>query len=60
MSMWRTQPIWMIRYWLSSFLMSAALRVMPAPLYREELRRRVHGFRDEVIAKVLAHRASQQ
>jgi hypothetical protein len=37
--------------------MSAALRVCPGPRYAAELRRRVHGLRDEVILDVLRKRA---
>lgn len=58
--MWLKQPIWMMRYHLSSWLMLAALRVLPASRYRAELQRRVYGLRDEVIVEVLAHRATNQ
>lgn len=54
--MWRAQPIFMLRYCVSSWLMSAALRTCPGPRYAAELRRRVHGLRDEVIAEVMAKR----
>lgn len=55
--MWLTRPIWMLRYHLSSGLMTAAMAVMPSPRYRAELRRRVYAYRNEVIAEVLAQRA---
>lgn len=55
--MWLTRPFWMLRYYLSSWLMTAAMAVMPSQRYRRELRRRVYAYRNEVIAEVLAQRA---
>lgn len=55
--MWRTSPVFMIRYWLSSWLISAALFIMPSRRYSDELRRRVYQFRNEVMAEVITHRA---
>lgn len=54
--MWLDRPIWMLRYHLSSWMLTAAMAVMPSPRYRAELRRRVYGYRDEVITEVLAQR----
>lgn len=54
--MWLERPIWMLRYHLSSWLMSAAMAIIPSPRYRAELRRRVYAYRDEVIAEVSAQR----
>lgn len=55
--MWLSHPIWMLRYHLSSWMLTAAMAVMPSPRYRAELRRRVYAYRNEVIAEVLAQRA---
>ena len=59
MKLWAARPFWMVRYCLSSWLMSAALRICPGPRYAAELRRRVHGMRDEVIVDVLTRRARE-
>lgn len=57
--MWLTRPIWMLRYHLSSWLLTAAMAIMPSPRYRAELQRRVYSLRNEVIVEVLAHRAKE-
>ncbi len=54
--MWRTKPIWMVRYHLSAAAINFALWVMPVRPYARDLRRRIHEFRDEATIKVLAHR----
>ncbi len=48
--------MFLIRYWLSSWLMSACLWVMPRGAYRDELRRRIYGLRNEVMINALLDR----
>ena len=50
------QAIWIVRYWVSRWLMSAALAALPSDRYGAEVKRRIYGLRDEAIAAV---RASQ-
>lgn len=40
--------MWRLRYWLSRWLLSLSLFVMPRCPYRTELRRRIYDFRNEV------------
>lgn len=50
---WRDHPMWLSRYWLSRWLMSASLAVMPRGPYRDELRRRIYALRDEASIDAL-------
>lgn len=43
----------MVRYYLSSWLLTAAIQVMPSPPYRDRLRTSVYNVRDEVIVTVV-------
>lgn len=45
--------VWTIRYWLSRWLLSLSLFVMPRGSYRTELRRRIYEFRNEAMLNVL-------
>lgn len=46
---------WSARYWLSSFLMSACLVVMPRGRYREALKLALHDLKVRVAREVAAH-----
>jgi hypothetical protein len=50
-SLWLTKPIFMVRYWASSWLISLGLLTCPHGPYADELRRRIYALRDEVSAK---------
>ena len=54
--MWLRRPIWMLRYWLSSWAITFGLWIMPEPAYARDLRRRIYEFRDEASARILAAR----
>jgi len=45
--------MWTIRYWLSRWLLSLSLFVMPRCPYRTELRRRIFEFRNEATLSAL-------
>ena len=52
--------VWHARYYLSLALMWLALLVLPGGPYKTELKRRIYGFRDEVIDTVDAYRQSRR
>lgn len=58
--MWLRQPVWMLRYWISSFAISFALAAMPNRTYARDLRRRIHEFRNEATTSVLAQRIMRE
>lgn len=45
--------VWMTRYWVSSWLLSAALWTCPGPNYAAELKRRVYKLKAEAIRQGL-------
>lgn len=45
--------MWLVRYWLSYWLLAAALAVMPDTAYRSELRRRVYDLKAEATRRVV-------
>lgn len=51
--------IFYTRYWLSRFLMSATLAVMPPGRYRDELIKVVYELRDRCIREVTEWRAQK-
>lgn len=51
--------VFMTRYWLSSWLMSAAFAVMPPGRYQREIKAIMHRHNRRVTSAVEAHRNSR-
>lgn len=56
MDWWLRRPIWMCRYWLSSWAISFALWIIPNRAYATDLRARIHEFRDDAALRVITAR----
>lgn len=56
--MWLERPVWMMRYWVSSWLLSASLAVMPNRRYAADVRAALTMLNVRVTDEVLSKRST--